>query len=216
MWRGRVLLIATTLAVSAIGRAGPGPAGPAAVTSASATIRPASSEAASAHPIGKALPEPKWKDLVHDLIAAADRKSVTTIELAALARRSVKTTWGVDLDAFNVELRVAFLMRQAEMQTQTEIKTSAAHVKAIDRAKGCQRDIECVEKLVREGEIPMEIADRAMDDIKNELDSLTEMGAMESHRLVVATDRLAKLMPFLTNLRLRMKEESSSISQTAK
>jgi hypothetical protein len=48
---------------------------------------------------------------------------------------------------------------------------------------------------------------------KNKLDSLSEMGEMESLRLQMAMDRTSKFMSTLSNMLLKMSDTSTSITQ---
>jgi uncharacterized protein YukE len=56
----------------------------------------------------------------------------------------------------------------------------------------------------------------AVDDVKSELDSLSEMGEMESLRLQMAMDRMSKLMSTLSNLLKKSSETSAQITQNLK
>jgi putative addiction module CopG family antidote len=54
------------------------------------------------------------------------------------------------------------------------------------------------------------------DDLKDKLDSLSEMGEMESLRLQMAMDRYSKFMSTLSNIMKRMSDTSQSIIQNMK
>jgi hypothetical protein len=58
--------------------------------------------------------------------------------------------------------------------------------------------------------------DAAKDAVKSRLDSLSEMGEMESLRLQMSMDRLSKLMSTLSNLLKKISDTSSSITQNIK
>ena len=58
--------------------------------------------------------------------------------------------------------------------------------------------------------------DNAKETVKDKLDSLSEMGEMESLRLQMAMDRLSKLMSTLSNLLKKTSETSSTITQNLK
>jgi putative addiction module CopG family antidote len=58
--------------------------------------------------------------------------------------------------------------------------------------------------------------DTAKEVVKNKLDSLSEMGEMESLRLQMAMDRYSKLMSTLSNLLKKASETSSTIVQNLK
>jgi len=55
-----------------------------------------------------------------------------------------------------------------------------------------------------------------VDTIKNKLDSLSELGEMESIRLQMAMDRRSKMMATLSNLMKKISETNSSITQNIK
>jgi Arc/MetJ-type ribon-helix-helix transcriptional regulator len=54
------------------------------------------------------------------------------------------------------------------------------------------------------------------DELKNSLDSLSELGEMESLRLQMAMDRVSKLMTTLSNLLKKISDTESSIIQNLK
>ncbi|MCY7338789.1 MAG: hypothetical protein LH465_02360 [Sphingomonas bacterium] len=58
--------------------------------------------------------------------------------------------------------------------------------------------------------------DAMLDDAKTQMDSMSEMGEMESLRLQMAMDRLSKMMSTLSNLLKKTSETSSSITQNLK
>jgi hypothetical protein len=60
-----------------------------------------------------------------------------------------------------------------------------------------------------------ELAD-TKDAMRDKLDSLSEMGEMESLRLQMAMDRLSKLMSTLSNLLKKASETASAITQNLK
>ncbi len=58
--------------------------------------------------------------------------------------------------------------------------------------------------------------DNAKEAIKNKLDTLGEMGEMESLRLQMAMDRLSKLMATLSNVLKKSSETASAVTQNIK
>jgi hypothetical protein len=58
--------------------------------------------------------------------------------------------------------------------------------------------------------------DSHIDQIKNDLDSMSEMGEMESLRLQMAMDRMSKMMSTLSNLLKKISDTSQSITQNIK
>jgi hypothetical protein len=57
---------------------------------------------------------------------------------------------------------------------------------------------------------------QSKDMVKNKLDSLSEMGQMESLRLQMAMDRLSKFMQTLSNLLKKQSDTASAIVQNLK
>ncbi len=58
--------------------------------------------------------------------------------------------------------------------------------------------------------------DAVFDELKNDLDSMSEMGEMESLRLQMAMDRMSKMMSTLSNLLKKMSDTASQITQNLK
>lgn len=71
-----------------------------------------------------------------------------------------------------------------------------------DMHKGRIKDV-CVLRAIRE-------------ELKNDLDSMSEMGEMESLRLQMAMDRLSKLMSTLSNILKKLSDTQSSIVSNIK
>lgn len=64
--------------------------------------------------------------------------------------------------------------------------------------------------------LDLEAARAVQEDIRSTLDSLSGMGEMESLRLQMAMDRLAKLMQTLSNLLKKSSETADAIVQNLK
>jgi hypothetical protein len=58
--------------------------------------------------------------------------------------------------------------------------------------------------------------DAAIDQMKNDLDSMSEMGEMESLRLQMAMDRMSRMMATLSNLLKKISDTQNSIVQNIK
>lgn len=58
--------------------------------------------------------------------------------------------------------------------------------------------------------------DALVDKMKNDLDSMSEMGEMESLRLQMAMDRLSKVMNTLSNILKKIGDTQKSITQNIK
>ncbi len=75
-------------------------------------------------------------------------------------------------------------------------------------------------KLVRSGAANKTISKAEVDAMvkqtKNDLDSMSEMGEMESLRLQMAMDRMSKMMSTLSNLLKKISDTAQSITQNLK
>ncbi len=58
--------------------------------------------------------------------------------------------------------------------------------------------------------------DAVVDSMKSNLDSISEMGEMQSLRLQMAMDRMSKMMSTLSNLLKKASETASAITQNMK
>ena len=58
--------------------------------------------------------------------------------------------------------------------------------------------------------------DAAIDKVKSDLDSMSEMGEMESLRLQMAMDRMSKMMSTLSNMLKKASETQQAIIQNIK
>ena len=58
--------------------------------------------------------------------------------------------------------------------------------------------------------------DKIKDTIKNDIDSMSEMGETESLRLQMAMDRMSKLMSTLSNLLKKISDTANTITQNLK
>jgi len=58
--------------------------------------------------------------------------------------------------------------------------------------------------------------DREMQQLKQQLDSLSELGETESLRLQMAMDRMSKMMSTLSNLLKKISDTAQSITQNLK
>lgn len=69
---------------------------------------------------------------------------------------------------------------------------------------------------VSTAKIEQEDLAKAIDTLKQDLDSMSELGEMESLRLQMAMDRMSKMMSTLSNLLKKMSDTSSQITQNLK
>jgi Arc/MetJ-type ribon-helix-helix transcriptional regulator len=68
----------------------------------------------------------------------------------------------------------------------------------------------------QDGMVTKKDIDNAKETVKNKLDSLSEMGEMESLRLQMAMDRMSKMMSTLSNLLKKVSDTASDITQNIK
>jgi hypothetical protein len=133
---------------------------------------------------------------------------------------------GGDLEA------IAFIvMMQAAHSAQEDLKAIMEQAKAINASKEKLRglfDKTQAAPPLRHGTLNFESVFQVMatlyakqleaetDELLGSLDSLSEMGEMESLRLQMAMDRLSKMMSTLSNLLKKASETSSQIVQNLK
>jgi hypothetical protein len=105
----------------------------------------------------------------------------------------------------NIEAITFLVLMEAATSAQDDLKGIMARVKAINDAKASLRD--SINKK--------NLAD-SRARAKRRLDSMSEMGEMESLRLQMAMDRLSKLMSTLSNLLKKASETATGITQNIK
>ena len=117
---------------------------------------------------------------------------------------------------------LAFIVTmQAARSAEDDLRALMAKVKAINSQKKKMREL-LQEKHV--GNLDFEATfqvmaiglDALIDQMKNDLDSMSEMGEMESLRLQMAMDRLSKMMSTLSNLLKKISDTASQITQNLK
>lgn len=100
-------------------------------------------------------------------------------------------------------------MADAIASAQTELRKAQKAIAAGRAARPPRSQAPAVRATVSELEA-------AADDVKAELDALSEMGEMESLRLQMAMDRLSKLMSTLSNILKKSSDTSAQITQNLK
>ena len=123
------------------------------------------------------------------------------------------------------------VLMQAAHSAQEDLKAIMEQVKAINASKEKLRglfDKTQAARPLRHGTLDFESVFQVMatlyakqleaeaDELLGSLDSVSEMGEMESLRLQMAMDRLSKLMSTLSNLLKKASETSSQIVQNLK
>jgi len=80
-----------------------------------------------------------------------------------------------------------------------------------------ERGVKLIETDLHKGRITdISILESIRDDLRDKLDSQSEMGEMESLRLQMAMDRYSKFMSTLSNIMKKMSDTSQSIIQNMK
>ena len=140
-------------------------------------------------------------------------------------------------------LAVAFLvMMEAAKASHEDLKAIMGNVKRIDEAKASLRQrapkpsgtavarssspaaatamprtsLPPTQAVVSPRPLPKAEFDRNFDRAKTDLDSMSEMGEMESLRLQMAMDRMSKLMSTLSNLLKKMSDTAAGITKKLK
>jgi hypothetical protein len=112
-------------------------------------------------------------------------------------------------------LREAMLNAQADqtvLDTLGEEGASPDVVSDLAAAQQCAGDAACLESVCVYGQLnASELA-----AVKDELDSMSEMGEMESLRLQMAMDRMSKLMSTLSNVLKKISDTAQGITQNIK
>ncbi len=97
---------------------------------------------------------------------------------------------------------------QAAKSAQEDLRELMQQVKSISKEKEAQR------QRVRQAAEQLSAAER--DQIIGELDTLAELGELESLRLQMAMDRLSKMMSTLSNLLKQASETAAAITKNLK
>ena len=123
--------------------------------------------------------------------------------------------------ANDVNALAFIVMMEASKAAQDDLKAIMAKVKAINSQKKKLRELI---KEKQSGNLDFEATfhvmavgmDALIDQMKNDLDSMSEMGEMESLRLQMAMDRLSKMMSTLSNMLKKISDTASQITQNLK
>lgn len=127
---------------------------------------------------------------------------------------------------------IAALIAMQVMQPQPTMRTNPALMKpnaiATARLSEPQRKLVLARELLARAEVvradyapvagqpTRSELDASIDQAKNDLDSMSEMGEMESLRLQMAMDRMSKMMSTLSNLLKKISDTQNSIVQNIK
>ena len=141
--------------------------------------------------------------------------------LAARAVRGRGNLNDADIDAL-----MFLVMMEAAKSAQEDLKSIMDGVKAINDAKASNRRTARTNAARPRAAInraAISVVPRSKQDIdaeiervKDDLDSMSEMGEMESLRLQMAMDRMSKMMSTLSNLLKKISDTNATITQNLK
>ena len=156
-------------------------------------------------------------------VSMAKRNSLRDLKRSLTKLRTVGSLDG------DVMALVFIVLTQAARSAREDLKAVMATVKDANQRKARWRQIaECQQGLAagvfadtcRVERKALKLIDAlellAIEDLEHNLDSLSEMGEMESLRLQMAMDRLSKMMSTLSNLLKKLSETAQGISQNIK
>ena len=126
----------------------------------------------------------------------------------------------------DIEALAFVVMMQASKSAQDDLKAIMEQVKAVNRAKAEMRekvkpskgkealDFEATFQLI--ATLYAKQLEAELEQIQQDIDSMSEMGEMESLRLQMAMDRMSKMMSTLSNILKKISDTSSQIVQNLK
>lgn len=156
----------------------------------------------------------------HELYALTDQLQVQLRVLEeAPAAVDVRV---VTQDPGDIEALAFLVLLQASRSAQDDLRAIMDQLTEINAAKKRWRernraamagetDLDSVLQLVATLYVK-----QFQDEIGRQLDSMSEMGEMESLRLQMAMDRLAKMMSTLSNILKKLSDTASQITQNLK
>lgn len=157
----------------------------------------------------------KLQDPIRQAGVAASNKSATPTELLDVASRAVaKAFTGTPKNALDALALVALM--EAEKDARSEWSEIQSRQEAMRQAKDCRGEPSCLEKLGAKGGTSKEMADKAIEDAKNQRDSLRELAEADSRRAKLAMARSDKLTSTLSGLLKKIAGTSEAITQNLK
>jgi predicted transcriptional regulator len=157
----------------------------------------------------------RLQEPIRQAAQAASNKTTTPAELMGVASRAVAQAFAGASKAETDALALITLM-EAEKDARTELIEIQTRQEAVKQAKDCRSELSCLERLGGKGGTSKEIAQKAIDDIKNQRDSLRELGDIDSQRTKKAMERSEKLLSALSNVLKKIAATSETITQNLK
>jgi hypothetical protein len=186
-------------------------------------VMPPGAEAAEARLLVKVGPQ--TRAFIRQEVARQRGNQVFSESLAAPIRRNVGNLGDADIEALTF-----LIMMEAAKSQQEDLKAIMDGVKAINDAKETSRRgaarsgspnaprprVAINRAMISVAPRSKQDIDNQIDRVKNDLDSMSEMGEMESLRLQMAMDRMSKLMQTLSNLSKKISDTNATITQNLK
>jgi hypothetical protein len=157
----------------------------------------------------------KLQEPIRQAAQAAANKATMPADLMGVASRAVTKAFASASKAETDALALITLM-EAEKDARTELIEIQTRQEAVKQAKDCRSELSCLERLGGKGGTSKEIAEKAIDDIKNQRDSLRELGDMDSQRAKKAMDRSEKLLSALSSVLKKIAATSETVTQNLK
>lgn len=102
------------------------------------------------------------------------------------------------------------------MQSMKKLKIVKHATKKDERIKALIIQVETELEKATQTKLKLSTIHSSMDELKTKIDSMSEMGEMESLRLQMAMDRLSKMMTSLSNQLKKINDTASLITQNLK
>lgn len=112
---------------------------------------------------------------------------------------------GADIEALAI-----LVMMQAAKDAREDLRSAMAKVKALELMKPC-KTADCLAALKPTAEVDQATLDATRNEMKNKLDSMSEMSETQAMRMQMYMDRVSKFMSTLSNL---LKKASDTAAQT--
>lgn len=149
-------------------------------------------------------------------LAAEFTKITADTETKPLDSRAREGVIAAGLGTHDIETLTFLVMAEAAKDAREDLKAIMAQVKAINYAKQQCKTLACLAALKPNKDVDQPTLDVVRDRVKDKLDSLSEMGEMESLRLQMAMERMSKVSSMLSNLQKKLSDTQQGIIQSEK
>jgi hypothetical protein len=157
----------------------------------------------------------KLQEPIRQTAQAASNKTTMPAELMGVASGAVAKAFA-SASKVEAEALVLITLMEAEKDARNELIEMQTRQEAMKQAKDCGRELSCLETLGGKGGTSKEIAQKAIDDIKNQRDSLRELADADAQRAKMALFRSEKLLSALSNVLKKIAATSETITQNLK